>query len=535
MIKLSPAAFRSVPDPALLYLTDQHARALAFLQLAMRMPGCLATIVGEDGCGKTLLSSAAINDAADDLNVIQLDAVGLTENQLLRETLTRLAPDEPGASPLLPGLTTVRSVLAGGRGPVLFLITSAHQLSQEVFQTLQAMSRPEKGRRRRVSIALTGQQGLETLVYTIGWNEMADWKILTAHLPPLGRQDTAGYIGHRLRMEGQDDPDQVFHSDAYAVIHQLSGGIPARINELCDRALDIANQARSGLVSAGQVRAAAHDLEWPGAGQGGVVSLSKASATPALTLSRDGEVQGIYPLELERMLIGRDAENEIPIDSPYVSRHHALIVRDERGYWLTDINSTNGTYLNGERVSDQARLGAGDHIRIGRHELVVSLPSEIATRLQGTARLNDSMADTMVDPAGLEHDPKLALSVVEEELKVHPDKIDLQFERGCLLTDLGRKEEAIGVFDRLARDHAGVPEVHNNLAVLLAERGELDQARAELEKAIRLAPGYTCAHENLGDLYLQLAGSSFRTAVADSTDQESCQMKIAGITRLLRS
>ena len=63
MVKLSPAVFRSVPDPALLYLTDQHARALAYLQLAMRRAGCLATLIGEEGCGKTLLVSAAINDA----------------------------------------------------------------------------------------------------------------------------------------------------------------------------------------------------------------------------------------------------------------------------------------------------------------------------------------------------------------------------------------------------------------------------------------------------------------------------------------
>ncbi len=108
MVKLSAAVFRSVPDPALLYLSDQHARALAFLQLAMRRAGCLATIVGDDGCGKTLLISSAINDADDDLIVIQLNGIGLSEDQLMRETLTRLQPTQPGVSSTLPGLTAVR-------------------------------------------------------------------------------------------------------------------------------------------------------------------------------------------------------------------------------------------------------------------------------------------------------------------------------------------------------------------------------------------------------------------------------------------
>jgi len=534
VVKLSPAAFRSVPDPALLYLTDQHARALAFLELSIRKAGCLTTLVGEDGCGKTLLVSSAINDADNDVVVIQMDGASLTEDQLLRETLTRLNPRDPNAGGLLPGLTTVRSALAAGRELVLFVISNAQFLKEEVFQSLQAMSRPEKGHRRRVSLVLTGQQGLETLLYTIGRNVLEDWKMMMAQLPPLGLPDVIGYIGHRIRIGGSDSPEMVFDEESYGVIHRLSGGIPVRINQLCDKAIEIAQHGKSTLVGAGQVRAAARQLNWPGAENDGVLSVSEATASPALTLSRDGEVLGIYPLEQERTLIGREPDNEVPIDSPYVSRHHTLIVRDELGFWITDINSTNGTYLNGERVSNQTRLGPGDHIRVGRHELVISMPGDAPPGLQGTARLNDNMTDTLADVQS-KQGPKASLAAVDEELANQPDKIELQFERGCLLTDLGRKEEAIGVFDQLVRQHAAVPEAHNNLAVLLAERGELLQARAELEKAIRLAPGYACAHENLGDIYLQLASSSFESAAEGTTDKDLCQRKLSGISRLLRN
>ncbi len=533
-MNLSQAAFRSVPDPALLYLTDQHARALAFLQLAMRKPGCLATLVGEDGCGKTLLISSAINEAGDDLVVIQLDGEGLTEDQLMREAMTRLQPVEPGGGGMLPGLTTVRSALAEGRGLVLFVISNAHRLPEEVFQALHAMSRPGQGRRRRVSLVLIGQPGLETLLYTIGRNVLADWKMLMAQLPPLATHDVIGYIQHRLQLGGHNEPESVFADDSYSVIHRLSGGIPARINDLCDRALDIAEQNDSGPIDSGLVRAAAQELDWPGAENDGVVSLSEATAVPTLTLSRDGDVLGLYPLDRERTLVGRDLDNEIPIDSPFVSRHHALIVRDEQGFWLTDINSTNGTFLNGERVSSQTRLGPGDHIRIGRHELVITVPGGGSRPLQGTARLGDFGSQTLIDPI-IDYDPREALAAVEAELVQHPEKVELQFERGCLLTDLGRKDEAIGVFDQLARKHSGVPEVHNNLAVLLAERGELLQARVELERALRLSPGYTCAHENLGDIYLQLAVQEFEAAAMHTEDREGCQLKISGIRRLLRS
>ncbi|NNF66697.1 MAG: FHA domain-containing protein, partial [Gammaproteobacteria bacterium] len=304
-------------------------------------------------------------------------------------------------------------------------------------------------------------------------------------------------------------------------------------NDLCDKALELAGHVRSGVIGPGQIRAAARDLGWPGAETDGVVGLTNATAKPTLTLSHDGEVIAIYPLEQERTLIGREADNEVPIDSPYVSRHHTLIVRDELGFWITDINSTNGTYLNGNRVSNQVRLGPGDHIRIGRHELIISMPGEKRSGLRGTARLHDGGVQTVVDPLSQE-DPERALSELERAIAENPDKIELQFERGCLLTDLDRKDEAIAAFDQLLRRQAGIPEAHNNLAVLLAENGDLLRARAELEKAIRLSPAYSCAHENLGDIYLQLASTSYEAALDDSADKDNCRRKITGLTRVLR-
>ncbi|MBT8131338.1 MAG: AAA family ATPase, partial [Gammaproteobacteria bacterium] len=338
MSNLSSTAFRSVPDPSLLFLTDQHARALAFLQLTMRTAGCLTTLVGEEGCGKTLLVSSAINEAEDDLVVVQLDGRGLDEDQLLREAITRLRPVEAGSGGLLPGLTTVRSALAASRGIVLFVITNAQALSEEVFRCLQAMSRPEKSRRKRLSLVLTGHQGLETLLYTIGRNVLSDWNMMMAQLPPLSLDDVEGYIRHRVRIGGAENPEKIFDPESYAVVHRLSGGTPEKINDLCDKALELAGHVRSGVIGPGQIRAAARDLGWPGAETDGVVGLTDATAKPTLTLSHDGDVIAIYPLEQERTLIGREADNEVPIDSPYVSRHHTLIVRDELGFWITDIN-----------------------------------------------------------------------------------------------------------------------------------------------------------------------------------------------------
>ncbi len=83
------------------------------------------------------------------------------------------------------------------------------------------------------------------------------------------------------------------------------------------------------------------------------------------------------------------------------------------------------------------------------------------------------------------------------------------FLRGLILTELGRRDEAMTTFKKLTIDYPELPEPYNNLAVLQAQAGQFDQARASLELAVRLQPSNPMALENLGDLYLRLAMQAY--------------------------
>ncbi len=72
----------------------------------------------------------------------------------------------------------------------------------------------------------------------------------------------------------------------------------------------------------------------------------------------------IFPLG-ETILIGRSETNDIVIDDSFVSYEHACIARHKQGYWLTDLNSTNRTYLNGRQITEDVLLESGDIIKIG--------------------------------------------------------------------------------------------------------------------------------------------------------------------------
>jgi pSer/pThr/pTyr-binding forkhead associated (FHA) protein len=87
-----------------------------------------------------------------------------------------------------------------------------------------------------------------------------------------------------------------------------------------------------------------------------------------LMLSLDGQVLAEYNMNKERYTIGRLPDNDIRIDNPAVSGHHSLIINILNDSFLEDLNSTNGTYVNGKLIKKHA-MQHGDVITVGHHQL----------------------------------------------------------------------------------------------------------------------------------------------------------------------
>jgi pSer/pThr/pTyr-binding forkhead associated (FHA) protein len=88
-----------------------------------------------------------------------------------------------------------------------------------------------------------------------------------------------------------------------------------------------------------------------------------------LVLTFDGERIEERLLPPGRLVVGRTVDNDLQVDSKYVSRHHCQIVTTPDGSVLEDLNSTNGTYIRSKRVR-RHHLNDGDVISLGRHQLV---------------------------------------------------------------------------------------------------------------------------------------------------------------------
>jgi pSer/pThr/pTyr-binding forkhead associated (FHA) protein len=119
-----------------------------------------------------------------------------------------------------------------------------------------------------------------------------------------------------------------------------------------------------------------------------------------LFLSLDNQVLAEYNMTKERYTIGRLPDNDVRIDNPAVSGHHSLIINILNDSFLEDLNSTNGTYVNGKLIKKHA-LQHGDVITIGHHQLRFS-------DQQSNDDEQDEFEKTMVIPAGQQNAVQLA-------------------------------------------------------------------------------------------------------------------------------
>jgi len=120
-----------------------------------------------------------------------------------------------------------------------------------------------------------------------------------------------------------------------------------------------------------------------------------------------------------------------------------------------------------------------------------------------------------------------ALQRLDAYVEANPnDDAEARFLKGLILAEQNDTDRAIEVFTALTKDYPGLPEPHNNLAVLYASQGQYVRARDALTVAINTHPSYATAHENLGDIYARMAGIAYDKALVLDSSNEAAKSKL---------
>jgi hypothetical protein len=228
---------------------------------------------------------------------------------------------------------------------------------------------------------------------------------LRFHLTALTPEETQAYILHRLEVAGAHGR-QLFAADTPPVIYRFTGGVPRLINTLCDTALMIAFSSGQDIVSTTELKAAIDELQWVEFAARTNRMRAGVSALPDVTLPRavssdevlariivahGGEHVEERPLRTGRIIIGRTVDNDIQIDSKFISRHHCQITTTSEGSVLEDLNSTNGVYIKSKRVRRQ-HLNDGDVVVLGKHEIMYLDERQVRGRLAAIEPTGDHEA-----------------------------------------------------------------------------------------------------------------------------------------------
>jgi general secretion pathway protein A len=238
---LAQEPFSIAPDPRLLFMSEQHREALAHLLYGVRGGGGFVLLTGEIGTGKTTVSRSFLEQVPANCNVAYIFNPKLTVVELLESVC-----HEFGIGVAHSGTPTVKGFLdplnefllrehAAGRNNVL-VIDEAQNLSADVLEQLRLLTNLETRERKLLQVILIGQPELRDMIARPELEQLAQRVIARYHLRALDEGETKQYVRHRMEACGLARP-LPFDPAALRRVHRLTGGVPRRINLLCDRAL----------------------------------------------------------------------------------------------------------------------------------------------------------------------------------------------------------------------------------------------------------------------------------------------------------
>ncbi|WBY01722.1 AAA family ATPase [Ramlibacter tataouinensis] len=240
---LSQEPFSIAPDPRYLFMSERHREALAHLLYGLGGGGGFVLLTGEIGTGKTTVCRCFLEQIPADCNVAYIFNPKLTVTELLQSVCDEFRIEVPrpeGRAPTVKDyLDPLNAFLlqshAQGRNSVL-IIDEAQNLSADVLEQLRLLTNLETRERKLLQIILIGQPELRDLLAQPQLEQLAQRVIARYHLDALRRDETEHYVRHRLEVAGLSRA-LPFERRALERIHRRSGGVPRRINLLCDRAL----------------------------------------------------------------------------------------------------------------------------------------------------------------------------------------------------------------------------------------------------------------------------------------------------------
>ena len=284
---LSGPPFQLNPDPAFYYDSRGHSHALAYLKYGAHQGEGFIVVTGEIGAGKTTVVRTLL-EGLDSSKVVAAQIVSsqLAAGELLRAILIAFGVPvtHDSKAHLISTIEAFLTSLAAEGRRALLIIDEAQNLHREAIEELRMLSNFQLGNHALLQSFLVGQPELRTLLKSKAMEQLRQRISASCHLSPLDCIDTRKYIEHRLaRVDWKGTPH--FTIAAYERIHYWTGGVPRRINRLCNRLLLSAYLQNLIEISEGLVVETATELRSEIGELSDMMPLEPASTSPPVELA----------------------------------------------------------------------------------------------------------------------------------------------------------------------------------------------------------------------------------------------------------
>jgi type II secretory pathway predicted ATPase ExeA/pSer/pThr/pTyr-binding forkhead associated (FHA) protein len=426
---LSTLPFRLSPDTAFLYPSLSHAHALEALRAMVAGPGGVTVMTGPAGVGKTTLIDRLLLDLPVSTAVARLNQGLPSTIALLQGLLIQFgyAPYHLTRSELGSALHTFLAERERVSARTLIIVDEAQRLDSEALLELLRAATPSSA---RLDVLLVGDP---TLLERLESDDLSAFRAAISgriRLSPLRPDELSHYLQHRLDTAGAAGR-RLFDDTASDMLMRVTGGLPKYINKLADGAMAAAYEDARDHVRTDDVLAASRLLGTlthtqnrsappppplepataapsPAPPELSTQALPEHSPTPpspdtaraqtpAMPATRpaqatappvpetspearahyyrvhlryEGTQISTVSLHSNEFSIGRTRENDLQIESRYVSRRHCRLLLEDGAVTIEDLDSTNGIRMNGEPIWMQP-LKSGDEVQIGMHTLVL--------------------------------------------------------------------------------------------------------------------------------------------------------------------
>ena len=235
--RLTAKPFQLKPDPRFFFGSRNHKRAMAYLQYGLSQGEGFIVITGEVGAGKTTL----VRNLFRDLDSEKIVAAQIVNTHLSSEDTLKMvaaafgiASENASKADLLTRIEQfLRSCDRQGKRALL-VVDEAQNLGSQTVEELRMLSNFQTNENSLLQTFLLGQPEFRKTLLGSDMLQLRQRVIATYHLGPMDADETRTYIEHRLHTVGWNN-DPALSDDAFVEIHQFTGGIPRKINTLCDR------------------------------------------------------------------------------------------------------------------------------------------------------------------------------------------------------------------------------------------------------------------------------------------------------------